>query len=56
MCGFLFAYCGVSDCFYDGLMPEIVFSLQNLVFRKEVFGSSMASGHRENNDFDGSGK
>jgi hypothetical protein len=22
VCGFLFAYRGVSDCFYDGLMPQ----------------------------------
>jgi hypothetical protein len=34
VCGFLFAYWGVSDCFYDGLMLQIVFSMQNLVFRK----------------------
>jgi hypothetical protein len=22
VCGFLFAYLNVSDCFYDGLMPQ----------------------------------
>jgi hypothetical protein len=22
VCAFLFAYWGVSDCFYDGLMPQ----------------------------------
>jgi hypothetical protein len=22
VCGFLFVYWGVSDCFYDGLMPQ----------------------------------
>jgi hypothetical protein len=34
VCGFLFAYWDGSDCFYDGLIPEIVFSMQNLVFSK----------------------
>ncbi|MDD5151191.1 MAG: hypothetical protein PHC28_12075 [Flavobacterium sp.] len=34
VCGFLFADWGVSDCFYDGLMPNLVSSIQCSVYRK----------------------
>ncbi len=43
VCGFLFADCDASDCFYDGLMPK--FSLQIAIFKlhKKVFGIVVAS-------------
>ena len=36
VCGFLFAYWGVSDCFYDGLMPETFLGLSDFQLLKNV--------------------
>ena len=43
VCGFLFADCDASDCFYDGEMPK--FSLQIAIFKlqKKLFGIVVAS-------------
>jgi hypothetical protein len=36
VCGFLFAYWGVSDCFYDGLMPQTFLKLSDFQLSKNV--------------------
>jgi hypothetical protein len=36
VCGFLFAYWGVSDCFYDGLMPPTFLELFGFQSLKNV--------------------
>jgi hypothetical protein len=36
VCGFLFAYWGVSDCFCDGLMPQSFLELYGFQLLKNV--------------------
>jgi hypothetical protein len=51
VCGFLFANCDASDCFYNGLMSRFLFSLQCSVYRNNCLEFLWHLGHRENNLF-----
>ena len=50
VCEFLFAYWGVSDCFYDGLMPQTFLGIIKFsVTKKCAMKLLWHLGHRENN-------
>ena len=43
---FLFAYWDVSDCFYDGLMPQTFLKLLDFNYQRMFYEIALASGHK----------